>query len=164
VPVRIVLQRVTTARVEIDGLTVGEIGPGLLALVGVAHGDTAGDAVRLADKTAALRIFAGPSAPFDRTVAEAGGGVLCVSQFTLYGSVRRGNRPSWSAAAPGEEARRIVDAYAEALAARGIPVATGRFGADMAVSLTNDGPVTIVLDTDVLAEPRRTPGTAAPGA
>lgn len=161
---RIVLQRVTEARVEIDGDIVGAIGPGLLALVGVHHTDTTADAQRLADKTAALRIFAGDDRPFDRTVLEVGGAVLCVSQFTLCGSVRRGNRPSWSDAAPGDAARAVVDAYAARLVAQGVPVASGRFGADMSVHLTNDGPVTLILDSEALTGPRSGGPGAVPGA
>lgn len=161
---RIVLQRVTGARVDVDGQTVGAIGPGLLALVGITHADTVSDAERLADKTTALRIFADGLRPFDRTVLEVGGAILCVSQFTLYGSVRRGNRPSWSDAAPGETARTIIDAYAARLVERGVPVATGRFGAQMSVYLTNDGPVTLILDSEALNGPRSDGPEAAPGA
>lgn len=144
---RIVLQRVSWARVDVDGEEVGVIGPGLLALVGAARGDTAGQAIRLAAKTVRLRLFAGPDRPFDLPLTEVpGGGLLCVSQFTLLGDVRRGNRPSWSAAAPGEEAEPIVEAYAAAVASHGVAVARGRFGAHMDVALQNDGPVTLVLD------------------
>ena len=146
--VRIVLQRVSWARVHVDGEEVGAIGPGLLALVGAARGDTAAEAERLAAKTVRLRLFDGPERPFDVPLTGVpGGALLCVSQFTLLGDVRRGNRPSWSAAAPGEEAEPLVAAYAAAVEAEGVPVAHGRFGAHMDVSLENDGPVTLVLDT-----------------
>jgi D-tyrosyl-tRNA(Tyr) deacylase len=152
--VRVVLQRVTEASVAVSGREVAAIGPGLLALVGVRAGDTAADAERLAAKTAGLRLFPDGERPFDRPVGDAGGAVLCVSQFTLLGDVRRGNRPSWSAAAPPEKAAPLVDAYADGLRAAGLDVATGVFGADMRVRLENDGPVTLVLDTDDLSRPR----------
>ena len=146
--VRIVLQRVSWARVHVDGEEVGAIGPGLLALVGAARGDTAAEAERLAAKTVRLRLFDGPERPFDLPLTEVpGGGLLCVSQFTLLGDVRKGNRPSWSAAAPGEDAEPLVAAYAAAVESHGVRVAHGRFGAHMDVSLENDGPVTLVLDS-----------------
>jgi D-tyrosyl-tRNA(Tyr) deacylase len=154
--VRVVLQRVRWARVEIDGERIAEIGPGLLALVGVAAGDGPDDARRLAAKTARLRVLAGPERPFDLSLRDVpGAALLCVSQFTLLADVRRGNRPSWSAAAPPEEAAPLVEAYADAVAAEGVPVSRGRFAATMAVSLENDGPVTLVLDSADLAAPRR---------
>jgi D-tyrosyl-tRNA(Tyr) deacylase len=146
--VRIVLQRVAWARVEVGGEEVGAIGPGLLALVGVAEGDTEAEARRLADKTVRMRIFAGDERPFDRALVDVpGAALLCVSQFTLLADLRRGNRPGWSGAARPEVAAPLVEAYAEAVAAHGVPVARGRFGAHMSVSLENDGPVTIVLDS-----------------
>jgi D-tyrosyl-tRNA(Tyr) deacylase len=153
--VRVVLQRVARARVTVAGEEVASIGPGLLALVGAAAGDVPADAERLALKTVRLRLFAGEERGFERTLGEVGGALLCVSQFTLHADVRRGNRPSWAAAAPAEEAAALVEAYADAVAAEGIPVARGRFGAMMAVSLENDGPVTILLDSADLARPRR---------
>jgi D-tyrosyl-tRNA(Tyr) deacylase len=157
--VRIVLQRVAWARVHVDGEEVGAIGPGLLALVGAARGDTAAEAERLAAKTVRLRLFDGPERPFDLPLTDVpGGGLLCVSQFTLLGDVRRGNRPSWSAAAPPEVAEPLVEAYAAGVAAEGVPVERGRFGAAMAVSLENDGPVTLVLDSDGLRAPRSSAG------
>lgn len=134
---------------------VADIGAGLLALVGVTGADTPTDAERLAGKTASLRIFATPTRAFDLTLADAGGSLLCVSQFTLYGDVRRGNRPSWSAAAPPEQAQAVIAAYVEAVRQLGIPVATGIFGAHMHVELENDGPVTLLLDSDELSRPRR---------
>ena len=153
---RIVLQRVSWARVHVGGEEVGAIGPGLLALVGAARGDTVAEAERLAAKTVRLRLFDGPERPFDVPLTDVpGGALLCVSQFTLLGDVRKGNRPSWSEAAPGEEAAPLVDAYAAAVAAHGVPVAHGRFGAHMDVSQENDGPVTLVLDGAAMAAPRR---------
>jgi D-aminoacyl-tRNA deacylase len=157
--VRVVLQRVTWAEVEVEGERTGQIGPGLVALVGVAAGDDAATASRLADKTARLRLFAGERG-FERSLPEVGGELLCVSQFTLLGDMRRGNRPSWAAAAPPESAAPLVRAYGDGVAAHGVRVAHGRFGAMMRVRLENDGPVTIVLDSEELARPRRGPGTA----
>ena len=114
----------------------------------MATGDGPDDAKRLGEKTARLRILAGPERPFDLSLRDVeGAALLCVSQFTLLADVRRGNRPSWIGAAPPEVAAPLVDAYADAVAAHGIPVSRGRFGASMAVGLENDGPVTIVLDS-----------------
>lgn len=152
---RVVLQRVSWARVEVAGREVAAIGPGLLALVGIAAGDDTQRARRLAAKTARLRLFEAGGRAFDAPVAaDPARAVLCVSQFTLLGEIRRGNRPSWSAAAGPVEAAPLVEAYADALRAEGVRVATGIFGADMAVSLLNDGPVTLVLDSDDLERPR----------
>jgi D-tyrosyl-tRNA(Tyr) deacylase len=152
---RVVLQRVAWARVEVDGERVGAIGPGLLALVGIAAGDDIARARRLAAKTARLRLFDAEGRAFEAPVgADPGRAVLCVSQFTLLADVRRGNRPSWSAAAGPADAEPLVTAYAQALREEGVDVATGVFGADMAVSLLNDGPVTLVLDSDDLERPR----------
>jgi D-tyrosyl-tRNA(Tyr) deacylase len=153
--VKVVLQRVAWARVAVDGEEVAAIGPGLLALVGAAAGDEPADAERLASKTVRLRLFPGGERGFERTLAEVGGGLLCVSQFTLHADVRRGNRPSWAGAAPAEAAAPLVETYAAAVAREGVPVARGRFGAMMAVSLENDGPVTIILDSSDLSRPRR---------
>ncbi len=139
---RAVLQRVSRASVEVDGAVVGEISrPGLLALVGVAHDDGPTQVERMARKIAELRILRD-----EQSVADAGAPVLVVSQFTLYADTRKGRRPSWSAAAPGPVAEPLIDSLVLALRARGVEVATGRFGALMAVSLTNDGPVTLVVD------------------
>lgn len=139
---RAVLQRVVAARVEVDGEVVGEITrPGLLALVGVTHDDGPAEVERLARKIAELRILRD-----EQSVTDAGAPVLVVSQFTLYADTRKGRRPSWSAAAPGSVAEPLVEAVVADLRARGIEVATGRFGAMMQVSLTNDGPVTLVVD------------------
>jgi len=141
-----VVQRVSWARVRVEGETVGEIGRGLLVLVGAAAGDTAADAAALADKLAGLRIFPDDEGRMNRSVDEAGGAVLVVSQFTLLGDLRRGRRPSFSDAAPPEEAEPLVDAVAEHLRRAGVPCATGRFRAHMEVELLNDGPVTLVLE------------------
>lgn len=139
---RAVLQRVTRASVEVDGEVVGEITrPGLLALVGVTHDDGPEQVERMARKIAELRILRD-----EQSVVDTGAPVLVVSQFTLHADTRKGRRPSWSAAAPGPVAEPVVEAVVEALRARGIEVATGQFGAMMAVSLTNDGPVTLVVD------------------
>lgn len=157
---RAVLQRVTRASVMVDGEVVGAIGPGLLVLLGVAQGDGPEEARRLAAKAADLRIFADDEGRFNRSLLETGGAALVVSQFTLLADVRKGRRPSYVAAAPPEEASRLVDAFAEALRELGAPVATGRFGAHMRVELENDGPVTIVLDTADLERPRRQKASA----
>jgi len=141
------LQRVSEAQVDIDGITVGAIGPGLLALVCALGGDTPADAERLAAKTARLRIFADEAGRMNRSLRDSGGGVLAVSQFTLAADTRRGNRPSFSAAAPPDLGEALYGRYCEALAGEGLVVAQGRFGAHMAVRLVNDGPVTIWLDT-----------------
>ncbi len=148
---RVVLQRASAARVEVDGVVVGDLdGPGLVALVGVTHGDGPTQVEWMARKIAHLRVFDGPdgdeSPGAERSAVEAGLPVLVVSQFTLYGDVRKGRRPSWSAAAPGPVAEPLVEAVAEALRAEGLRVATGTFGAHMRVHLVNDGPVTLVLD------------------
>ena len=136
------LQRVARASVTVDGSVVGRLdGEGLLALVGVTHDDGPEQVQRLARKIAELRLLRD-----ERSVLEAGAGVLVVSQFTLHGDARKGRRPSWSAAAPGPVAEPLVDAVCAALRARGVRVETGVFGADMAVELVNDGPVTLVLD------------------
>lgn len=145
---RVVLQRVTWAQVRVDDEVVGQIGPGLVALVGVAEGDGAEDARSLGAKTAVLRLFAAGARPFDRALADlADPQLLCVSQFTLLGDVRRGRRPSWAGAARPEVAAPLVEAYARAVEEHGVRVARGRFGAAMAVRLENDGPVTLVLDS-----------------
>jgi D-tyrosyl-tRNA(Tyr) deacylase len=130
-----------------NGELTGEIGPGLLVLVGVTHADTEADADWLAVKVAALRVFADDQGKMNRSVTETGGAALVVSQFTLYGDARRGRRPSYIAAAPPEQAAPLVEAVAKSLAGSGIPVATGRFGADMRVESAGDGPVTILLDS-----------------
>lgn len=155
---RAVVQRVTRAAVTIDGEPVGAIGPGLVVLLGAARSDGPEQARRLASKTADLRIFADDASHFSRSLLETGGAALVVSQFTLLADVRKGRRPSFTAAAPPEEASHLVDAFVEALRELGVSVATGRFGARMRVELENDGPVTIVLDTADLERPRRRTG------
>ena len=130
---RAVVSRVAWARVVADGELTGEIGPGLLVLVGVTHGDTEDDAAWLAAKVAALRVFDDDDGKMNRSLVDLGGGALVVSQFTLYGDARKGRRPSYIAAAPPEQAAPLVEAVAKALAGAGIPVATGRFGAEMRV-------------------------------
>lgn len=139
---RAVLQRVTRAQVDVAGDMVGAIGPGLVALVGVTHTDTEADAQWLARKIADLRILRE-----EQSVTDTGAQVLVISQFTLYGQARKGRRPSWTEAAPGTVAEPLVDAVVQALRDRGVVTATGAFGADMAVDLTNDGPVTLVLES-----------------
>ncbi len=139
---RAVVQRVTHASVSVDGQVVGAVDrPGLAVLVGVTHTDTPDVARALAAKVAGLRILRG-----ERSALDEGAPVLVVSQFTLYADTRKGRRPSWSAAAPGPVAEPLVDAFAATLRGLGLEVATGRFGADMAVSLVNDGPVTLLLE------------------
>lgn len=143
---RAVLQRVTSAAVTVDGQTVGAIDrPGLLVLVGITHTDGPAQVAKLAEKTAHLRLLAG-----ERSVLDEGAPVLAVSQFTLYGDAKKGRRPSWSAAAPGPVSEPLFNDYVQALRDLGLTVETGLFGADMQVSLTNDGPVTLILDTDSL--------------
>jgi D-tyrosyl-tRNA(Tyr) deacylase len=131
--------------VRVDGATVGEIAAGLLVLLGVARGDTAGDAERLAAKVAKLRIFEDDDGRFDRSLVDTGGAVLAVSQFTLIADTGKGNRPSFTGAAPPDEAEPLYDAFCDALRSLGVGVETGVFGARMQVELVNDGPVTIVL-------------------
>ncbi len=145
---RIVVQRVREARVEIAGETVGRIGQGLLLLVGIAEGDTMAEVELLAKKVAQLRIFADEAGKMNRSVQDIEGGVLSVSQFTLYGDCRKGNRPSFVSAARPETAEPLYNALNQLLRTQyGLPVETGRFGADMQVNLVNDGPVTILMDT-----------------
>ena len=143
---RAVLQRVAEARVRIDGAVVGEVGRGLLVLLGVAPGDSEEQARWLADKVVGLRIFADADDKMNLSVAEVGGGVLVVSQFTLYGDCSKGRRPSFIGAAPPETAIPLYEKFVEAVKANGVPVATGRFGAMMQVELINDGPVTLILE------------------
>jgi D-aminoacyl-tRNA deacylase len=145
--VRAVVSRVAWARVVADGELTGEIGPGLLVLVGVTHGDGEAEAGWLAAKVATLRVFDDDQGKMNRSVTEVGGAALVVSQFTLYGNAAKGRRPSYVAAAPPEVAAPLVEAVAKALAGAGVPVAGGRFGAHMLVESAGDGPVTILLDT-----------------
>ena len=145
---RAVIQRVSEAAVDVDGETVSRIGRGLVALIGVSAHDGDRQADWIADKLLGLRIFENAEGKFDASVVDVGGGVLVVSQFTLYADTRKGRRPSFSGAAPAAVAEPLYEHVVAAIAARGVPVAAGRFGAHMAVSLVNDGPVTIVLDSD----------------
>jgi D-tyrosyl-tRNA(Tyr) deacylase len=144
---RAVVQRVAHARVEVGGEVTGSIGPGLLVLVGAAPGDTPADADELARKVAQLRIFADAEGKMNLDVQQAGGAVLAVSQFTLFGDCRKGRRPSFQAAAAPDVAKPLYDRYVEATRALGLRCETGVFGAMMAVHLLNDGPVTLLLDT-----------------
>jgi D-aminoacyl-tRNA deacylase len=144
--VRAVVQRVSEARVRVADDVVGEIGPGLCVLLGVARGDEPADAERLGGKVARLRIFEDEQGKFASSVVETGGAVLVVSQFTLIADTSKGNRPSFTEAAPPEEAERLYEAFCIALTALDVPVETGVFGARMQVELVNDGPVTIVFD------------------
>jgi D-tyrosyl-tRNA(Tyr) deacylase len=145
---------VAGAEVRVVGLVVGAIERGLLVLLGVSHGDSTETARRLAGKVAALRVFEDPEGKMNEDIAAAGGAVLCVSQFTLYGDVRRGNRPSFTEAAPGPLAETLYNEFCEAIERAGLRCERGRFGAEMHVSLVNDGPVTLILDTENLERPR----------
>ena len=143
---RAVVQRVSSASVRVDGKTVGTCGRGLLVLLGVGHEDTSETAARLAAKIARLRIFENEDGRFDHSLVDIGGEALVVSQFTLFADTTKGNRPSFTPAAPPERAEPLVEAFAAALRGAGPHVETGVFGARMDVELVNDGPVTIVLD------------------
>ena len=145
---RAVVQRVQQARVTVSGQTTGEIGPGLLVLLGVGENDTEAHADYLAEKITGLRIFEDDTGRMNRAVAEVGGAVLVVSQFTLFGDVRRGKRPSFDAAARPETARQLYAYFVEKLRAGGLHCETGRFQEVMQVELVNDGPVTILLDSE----------------
>jgi D-aminoacyl-tRNA deacylase len=144
---RAVIQRVSRAEVRVDGVVTGEVGRGLVALLGVARGDGDDDARIIADKIAGLRVFEDEAGKMNLAAGEVGGAVLVVSQFTLLGDARKGNRPSFIDAAPPEEANRLYEAVCRLLGEKGLPVATGVFRARMEVVLTNDGPVTILLDS-----------------
>ena len=144
---RAVVQRVIHASVRVDGSVVAVIGRGLVVLVGVSSGDTVADVATLADKLVGLRVFADEAGRMSRSVLEADGAVLVVSQFTLLGSVRRGRRPSFTQAAAPEVAGPLIDELARRLRAAGVTVAEGAFGAHMDVELVNDGPVTILIDS-----------------
>jgi D-aminoacyl-tRNA deacylase len=146
--VRAVVQRVSEARVAVDERVVGEIGPGLLILLGISADDGDEEARWLADKVANLRIFKDEEGRMNRSLIEVSGEALIVSQFTLYGDARKGRRPSFIKAAQGPEAEEIYESVVRAVEATGVKCATGKFGAMMDVSLTNEGPVTILLDSD----------------
>lgn len=143
---RALIQRVTRASVEVDGETIGSIDEGLLLLVCAMQGDTDARAEQLAAKVSKLRIFRDAAGKMNRSVLDTGGAALVVSQFTLAADTSRGNRPGFSAAASPDEGERLYNHFAALLAGLGVPVQTGRFGADMAVSLVNDGPVTLSID------------------
>jgi D-tyrosyl-tRNA(Tyr) deacylase len=149
---RAVVQRVSSASVDVAGERLAEVGAGLLILVGATHGDTEADAVLLATKSANLRIFSDDAGKMNLSALDTGAEAIVVSQFTLYGDIRKGRRPSFIDAAAPDVAAPLVDRFAEELRSLGLRVGTGRFGAEMAVSLVNDGPVTIWMDT---AELRR---------
>ncbi|MCY4095174.1 MAG: D-aminoacyl-tRNA deacylase [Gammaproteobacteria bacterium] len=142
---RALLQRVSSASVSVEDVEIAAVGPGLLVLLGVERGDSVEMATRLANKTASLRVFPSEKKPMDRSVVDTGGSVLVVSQFTLAADVRKGNRPSFSDAAPPDEAEPLVNHYVNTLRQQITAVATGRFGANMQVALVNDGPVTLLL-------------------
>ena len=144
---KVLVQRVSEASVAVAGETIGRIGPGLLALVCAVQGDAGDEPARMAARVAKLRIFHDDQGRMNRSILETGGAVLAISQFTLAADLRSGNRPSFSYAAPPEDGRRLVDAFCAALRGHGIAVETGRFGAEMRVSLVNEGPVTILLDS-----------------
>jgi D-aminoacyl-tRNA deacylase len=144
---RIVLQRVTRAHVEVAGETIGSIGPGLVILLGVTHLDTREDADYLASKVIQLRIFPDQASRMNLSLLDVGGALLIVSQFTLYGDCRKGRRPGFDQAAPPEYARDLYDYFVQRLKSTNIPVATGVFQAEMKIHLVNDGPVTFVLDS-----------------
>ncbi len=144
---RAVIQRITASKVEVEGKTIGETGPGLLALLGISRTDQEKDADYLSDKMAHLRIFEDDAGKMNRSVMETGGQIMVVSQFTLLGDCRKGRRPSFVAAAPPKEAEKLYLYFVNRLKSKGIAVSTGRFQANMAVSLVNDGPVTLILES-----------------
>ena len=144
---RAVLQRVSSASVTVDDAVVGAIGEGVLVLLGVGHEDTEADAEYLGDRILGLRMFGDAAGKMNLSVVDRGGGVLVVSQFTLYGDTRKGRRPSFDGAAPPELAKRLYDRFVEVVRARGVTVATGVFQASMSVALVNDGPVTFVVES-----------------
>jgi D-aminoacyl-tRNA deacylase len=144
---RAVVQRVSRGEVRVDGAVVGAVGKGLVVLLGVARGDGEADARALADKVAGLRVFEDAAGKMNLALAEVGGGLLVVSQFTLLGDARKGNRPSFTEAAGPEEGNALYQRFCALLRERGLPLATGTFRAAMEVELVNDGPVTILLDS-----------------
>ncbi|GEM87338.1 D-aminoacyl-tRNA deacylase [Meiothermus granaticius] len=152
---RAVIQRVSEAKVVVEGQVVGQIGQGLLVLLGVGKGDTPEDAAYLARKIAGLRIFADSQGKMNLALSDVGGAVLVVSQFTLYGDTRGGNRPSFVSAAAADDGKRLYQQFCALLERQGIPVETGVFQAHMAVHLVNDGPVTLGLDSTERLHPKR---------
>jgi D-tyrosyl-tRNA(Tyr) deacylase len=145
---RAVFQRALRARVTVDGEVVGEIGPGACVLVGVGRNDSEADADALADKVLGLRVFEDEAGKMNRSLIDVGGALLAVSQFTLYGDARKGRRPSFTDAMEPARANSLFQRFCEACRGRGVPPATGRFRAEMLVEIANDGPVTILLDTE----------------
>ena len=152
---RIVIQRVSEASVVVDGKVVGAIGKGFMLLIGVAKGDTADEAVALAEKISKMRIFEDENEKMNLSILDVGGSVLAISQFTLCAECRRGNRPDFFNAAPPAEANELYELFISEMRNKGIVTEKGIFGADMKVSLINDGPVTIVLDSDDLKKSRK---------
>lgn len=152
---RIVIQRVSEASVTVDGVITGEIGKGFLLLIGVSKGDTANEAVIMAEKISKMRIFEDENEKMNLSLFDVGGSVLAVSQFTLCADCRRGNRPDYFNAAPPSEANELYELFCEEMKKKNITVEKGVFGADMKVSLLNDGPVTIVLDSEDLKKSRK---------
>jgi D-aminoacyl-tRNA deacylase len=144
---KVVVQRVSQARVTVDGDIAGEIGAGLMLLVGIGQDDGESDMVWMADKLSGLRIFEDSEGKMNLSVLEIGGAILSVSQFTLYGDCRKGRRPNFMAAARPEQAERLYENFNEQMRARGLKVETGRFGAMMDVAIVNDGPVTLIVDS-----------------
>ena len=144
---RLVIQRVLEASVKVEGEELGRVGQGYMVLCGVEDGDTMEDVKYCVEKTVNLRVFEDDAGKMNRSIMDAGGAVLAISQFTLHGDVRHGRRPSFIRAARPETAVPLYDAYCEGLRAAGLQVETGRFGADMKVSLVNDGPVTLLIDS-----------------
>lgn len=144
---RAILQRVSSASVTVEGSVVGEIGAGLLVLLGVGHEDTEADAAYLADRILGLRMFNDAAGKMNLSVVDSGGAVLVVSQFTLYGDTRKGRRPSFDGAGPPELAKRLYERFVEMVAGRGVQVATGVFQASMSVALVNEGPVTFTVES-----------------
>ncbi len=151
---KIVIQRVKNASVEVDGNIVGQIGQGFLLLVGVAKGDTENEALALAEKISKMRIFEDENGKMNLSIADVQGSILSVSQFTLCADCRRGNRPDYMNAAPPQEANRLYELFNDTLAEKGFVVEKGIFGGDMKVSLINDGPVTIILDSNEMKKSR----------
>jgi len=147
---RAVVQRVSSASVTVEGQVVGEIGPGLLVLIGISTSDVEADADYLVEKIAGLRVFEDGDGKMNRSVEDVGGAVLAVSQFTLYGDVRRGKRPSFDNAARPERARELYEYFVAQIRQRGLLCKTGQFQAEMSVSLVNQGPVTLLLDSSKL--------------
>ena len=151
---RAVLTRVKSASVSVDGNVIGQIGPGFLILLGITHDDTEAQAVKLADKLTGLRIFEDEDGKMNRGLETVNGGILVISQFTLYGNCRKGRRPSFAEAADPELGNALYEKFLSVCEELGYPPQHGRFGADMKVESLNDGPVTLILDTDQLQSPR----------